>query len=152
MNSFFGMKQGIDNIFHWFSNLATWVKVLSSVMVVVTWGTAIVTSYNNFIIQKHDKNVVTQINVSSAKIDRIMMFHKQDSLSIIDIINMQITLSENQVVISNQIKDVVGVSKVTKTLVLDHMANGQSADFILKIIQMYEDEKKNVSTSLIQQI
>jgi hypothetical protein len=50
------MKQ-LDSIFAWFSSLSTFVKVASSVIILIGLGVGIISTYNNLIIKKHDSKL-----------------------------------------------------------------------------------------------
>jgi hypothetical protein len=55
------IKETANKIFSWFNSLGAFVKVVSTVIVIVTWGASLVTLYNNYIIKKHESKVTMEI-------------------------------------------------------------------------------------------
>jgi transcription initiation factor IIF auxiliary subunit len=147
------MKQKIDNIFSWFNRLSTFVKVISAIFVIGTWGVAAITAYNNLVIKKYESGVQININLVSKKLDDIA----EKAISTDNAIK---TINENQVVISGQVSNVSEQVNVlgrkfetqTKAIGNHFQKENMLQDKINFLQELIDDEKKNngLSGLLIQ--
>ena len=143
----------LDNIFSWFSSLSTLVKVVSSVIVFSTWIAAGVTTYNNWIIKKHDSKIVIDLKQVSDKLEIL-------TLKAVDQDNATKAINDNQYIISGQVSslstqvsDVSGqVNVIAKKLETQTKAIGghfekenMLQDKINFLQELIDDEKKNRS-------
>lgn len=98
------MKKKIDSAFSWFNGLSTFVKIVSSFIVVVTWGASLVTIYNNHIVHKYESKIKIDLKQVNEKLE-VITLKAVNTDSAIKIIN------DNQIIISNQVDSVSGQVK-----------------------------------------